>query len=231
MTRLFFYRFLLTALCLLLLAGCAGAPDSGGKNVQTTVYPVSCIAVLPAVPVSDPDGSTTPERLKKLQEGARMMNRLLSSELGEHEEIVLAGDELLVGLKLTGGEDSLDMARLVGRTVNCNAVLETTVSRYTERVGTKWSVEQAAAVAFEMRLIGIDAGNIFWSAKFDEEQIPVLENLYTLSKARTRGFTWITAAELMREGLREKLSNSPYFKPVLSGQGKHEPGDDLEDKV
>lgn len=215
---------------LVLLAGCGQAPGNVKNIVQAPLYPVTCIAVLPAVPAVDVEGKTTPEQQETLLHGAQVMNRLLAQELAEQEKVTFVGEDHLSGLEISGGENMIDIALLVGRSVNCNAVLETSVSRYSERIGTKWSVEKAAAVAFEMRLIGTDAGKVLWSAKFDEEQVSVLENLYHLSKAKTRGFTWITADELMLEGMREKFSNSPYFKQLLPGKtDKYQ--DDFEGKV
>ena len=41
-----------------------------------------------------------------------------------------------------------------------------------------------------------------------------MENLLEWNKANTRGFVWITAEELMREGVKGKLAASPYFGPA-----------------
>lgn len=227
----FIYRRVMIAVgFLILLAGCGQTTGNEKNIVQSPAYPVTCIAVLPAVPAVDVEGKTTPEQEKTLQQGARVMNRLLAQELGELEKVTLVSEEQMSSLELSGGERSIDVARLAGRSANCNAVLETSISRYSERIGSKWSVEQAAAVAFEMRLIGTDAGSVLWTAKFNEEQVPVLENLYHLSKAKTRGFTWITADELMLEGIREKISNSPYFQE-LPPEETDTPRDDFEGKV
>jgi hypothetical protein len=215
------------AFCLAILAGCAQAPGKVQKNVQKQEYQVTCIAVLPAVPVADVSRKITPEQQNTLQRGAKVLNGFFARELGKQANVTLVSEELLSGLEMSGGENTLDIARLVGRTVQCNAVLETTVSRYRDRIGSKWSVEQAAAVAFAMRLIGTDDGKVLWSAQFDEEQIPVMENLYNWNKAKTRGFTWITAEQLMEEGIREKLSKCPY----LSEENENNSLENLENKV
>jgi hypothetical protein len=39
-----------------------------------------------------------------------------------------------------------------------------------------------------------------------------MENLFNFSSARKRGFTWVTAEEMLREALQSKLSECPYLR-------------------
>lgn len=204
--------------CLFVVAGCAAPADSTRNKAEIPVYPVNCIGVLAAVPGVDLEKKTDDQEQKNLVQGARVMNMYLAQEFGENKKVVLVDENYLKGLRLTGGEKSTDIARIIGENINCNAILETRIWKYSERVGNKWSVDSPASAAFDFRLIGTEKGALLWSAKFDETQVPVLENLYNWSKAQTRGFTWITAGELMHEGMREKLSASPYFKQLLHPQ-------------
>jgi len=222
---------LIWACCLVFLAGCGSKPGSQEKNIQSSVYPVTCIGILPAVSGADLEGTVSPEQQKALAKGVKVMNRLLAQEFGGQEKIIFVTEEHISGLQMTGGEKALDIARLIGKRVHCNAILETTVWRYSERIGTRYSVEEPASAAFDFRLIGIDNGAVLLSAKFDEIQKSVLENLYEWSKAKTRGFTWITVDELMLEGVREKLSKSPYFKQVLKKDKPDTTFEDLDEKV
>ena len=57
----------------------------------------------------------------------------------------------------------------------------------------------------------IETGFVLWSAKFDEVQKSVMENILEWDKASTRGFVWVTAEELMQEGVKRKLADSSYF--------------------
>ena len=117
-------------------------------------------------------------------------------------------------VSLTAGQKarSLQYAQLVGKSIGCNVILETQIWRYIDRVGGKYTAESPASVSFESRLYEIDRPAVIWTSKFDEVQATVLENIYDWKKANIRGFTWITAEELMREGLVEKLNNNPYLK-------------------
>lgn len=199
--------------CTMLLSGCGGGKVSvPAETKQVQLAHVSCIGVLPATSMTE--GEVVPvfvPKEKNLRRGIQIMNKTLSQELGGKNNTRFIGIDQISALEFSGGESSLELARMIGRKTNCNAVLESMVKRFTERVGSRYSVESPASVAFEMRLISIDNDSVLWSAKFDEAQKSVMENIYEWKKANTRGFVWITAEELMREGIKGKLSGSPYF--------------------
>jgi len=201
--------------CLVISTGCSGKKKSTSEFVKNPTYPVTCIGIRPAVSGVDLEGIVSPEQKKALRKGTSVMNGLLRQELASQENITFISADHLAGLQMSGGENSLEFARLTGKSIGCNAILETTVWRYSDRIGGKYTAEAPASVAFDFRLIGIDQSAVIWSAKFDEVQVSVLENIYEWKKANTRGFTWITAEELMLEGLKEKLNNSPYFRKKI----------------
>jgi hypothetical protein len=219
------------ACCLVFLAGCGSKTTTGSDAVQGPVYPVTCIGILPAATGADREGKLSPQQQKALAQGVKVMDRILAQELGGREKIVFVSREHIAGLQATGGERPLEVARLIGKRVNCNAILETTVWRYSDRIGSRYSAEEPASVAFDFRLIGTDDGSILLSVKFDEVQRSVMENLYNWSKARTRGFTWITADELMLEGVREKLLETPYFRQALKNAGLDGAFDQADEQV
>lgn len=205
----------------LLVAGCGrkeiGQEEPGPVAGET----VTCIGVLPAAADPVVQRTASGAGAKSLQQGTAAMDKVLVQELQGQENVRFIGQDLLSGLTLTGGEDSLEMARMAGERIGCNTVLETVVSRFDERVGGKYSVEKPAAVAFDFRLFAIASGAVLWSATFDETQKPVTENIYEWKKAKTRGFSWVSAEGLMQEGVRAKLRDSRYFgKAKDAGQGR-----------
>ena len=203
---------MLLAFLVILLSGCAARQPDTAERFKGADYPLTCIAVMP-VAVGDGNGKDESGRQEKsLLGGSEIMNELLFQELGHLSHVRFANADHISGLQLTGGESELEMARLVGESVACNGVLETRLRRFSERIGGRYTAEEPAAVAFDMKLIGIDTGAVLWSAKFDEKQKSVMENLYEWKKARSRGFTWISASDLLLEGIREKLAASPYFR-------------------
>ncbi len=106
---------------------------------------------------------------------------------------------------------SLARARVIADRLSCNTVLETTLRRYKDRVGGQYTAKNPASVAFDFRLIAIPEGVVLCSGTFDEVQQSVMENLYNFKSATERGFTWVTAEQLMREGLRARFSECPYL--------------------
>jgi uncharacterized protein (DUF2237 family) len=106
---------------------------------------------------------------------------------------------------------SLDAARRIAAQQGCNAVLETTLSRYSERVGGDYGVKQPAAVTFAYKLYETGEGRVLCHGRFDEQQQSLMENLLALPKTKSRGLVWLTAEELARDGLKEKLGQCSYL--------------------
>ena len=113
----------------------------------------------------------------------------------------------------TGGEGvgDLDGAKKVAGKISCNVLMETTLSRYADRVGGQYGVKEPAAVTFDYRLYEVGEGKVLCRGRFDEKQESVMDNLLSFNKASNRGFSWITAEQLLREGLKAKLGQCAYF--------------------
>lgn len=189
---------------LILFAGCAGPQQSTEKE---SVVPVSlsCIAVMPAIPSADYDDPAAEESRATLLEGSRVFTSLLKQELaGKNVRFV---DEQDVDL----GSPSIEKSRSIAGKYQCNAVLDLSVSRYVDRVGGDYGVKQPAAVTFAYRLYETGEGRVLCHGRFDERQQSLMENLLTLPKAQSRGLTWLTAEELARDGLREKMGQCSYL--------------------
>jgi len=105
----------------------------------------------------------------------------------------------------------LATARYIGQQMGVDAVMLTLVSRYTERDGGDYSVNQPASVSFKYQLIHVPTGKELCMGVFDETQQTLLSNLFSFSKASSRGFKWVKAEQLTREGLNEKLNDCQYL--------------------
>ena len=198
----------LAVCCLVVAAGCAQKEDAK-PVVNEPAVAVSGVAVLPVrSAVETEDGLSLAEE-KMMREGVQVMNGLMKE--------VLAGKSGLrfVSVAQAGGKEgvvsNLDAARRIAAQQGCNAVLETTLSRYSERVGGDYGVKQPAAVTFTYKLYEVGEGRVLCHGGFDEKQQSVMENLLTLPKAQSRGLVWLTAEELARDGLREKLGQCSYL--------------------
>ena len=96
-----------------------------------------------------------------------------------------------------------------GRQNTADVVLLGFVYRFRERVGTAYSVESPASVAFGMHLIRVMDGRTIWSASLDETQKSLGDNLFQLGSFLSRGGRWVTAEELATSGLEQIFEKFP----------------------
>lgn len=200
-------------LCLLVvgLASCS-SKNVGTTEVQPPIQPLSCIAVIPAVTSVDKDDTVRYEEARLLERGAAHATSYMADQLSGHPKVRLINSAQLTASvsEVSGGISGTIKA--LGEKVNCDGVLTTTVRRYVQRDGTELAVDTPASADFQMVLRHAPTGAMLWSADFRETQEPLLSNIFSYSKAQKRGFTWITAEELLEQGLQQRLDECPYLK-------------------
>jgi len=173
---------------------------------------LNCVAVLPtAVPVSN-SGTLIAERKKSLRDGAVHLDSVLVDELGGRTEFQLLTENQLDAILSDPWGGRLQQIRDVGQAIGCGGVLETTLSRYRQRVGGEMSVDTASSAAFSMELIGVESGVVLWTTSFDETQQPLSENVFSFRKAQSRSFKWLSVQELTSGGVKNRLGEFPYFQ-------------------
>ncbi len=201
---------LVTLVCL--LAGCAGTSPSKDSNNEESLS-LQSIVVLPVQSIFQKQAST-PDESRQLTAGADMLDSLLQKYLlqnnsaAEFNFISAPKMEALLG-NMNG--DIISQARLIAAKLHSDGALIMTVHRFQERVGNSRSVSSPAGVTFEYKLINAGKGAILCSGVFEETQQSLSENIFNFPKASKRGFKWISAEELAREGLVDKLSECPYL--------------------
>ncbi len=196
--------------CLLIVAGCARVEEPV-PVAQDPAVVVTCIAVLPAQSAVDFDQTVSTAESRTLQEGVQTLNVLLREQLQDTRKFVFL-TEAQVDL-IDGQSGMIDHSALkyIASRFSCNLVLKTTLSRYSHRVGGQYGAREPAAVTFSYKLYEAETGRVLCHGRFDERQQSVMENLFSLGKARSRGLTWITAEQMLREGMTEKLGQCPYL--------------------
>jgi len=207
-TRSFFIGL---GVMLVTLSGCAGKNVRSGEQAAPAHTAVTCIAVLPASSTVDYDGSLNYEQASELKQGVKNMDDILLAKLGQDKQTRFISIDQLIALRDYLPAESLSVARLVGKHLSCNVALETTLHKYVERQGGKYSVEQPASVGFQYRLLDLDSGEVLCRGDFKEEQQSVLENILSFHKARQRGFAWIDGKELLKEGVDELFGKCSYL--------------------
>ena len=101
-----------------------------------------------------------------------------------------------------------DSARLrrLGELVYADAVMRARIVRYRERIGNEAGAKSPASVAFVVELVDVRRGDVVWSARFDETQRALSENLFAIGDISQRGIRWLTADQLMLEGVKKAVN-------------------------
>lgn len=192
---------------LILSAGCSYiAPGSTEKELAT----INSIGVLPAHTVTRQPSKVKDEAMAELEAGAETINSLLADYFQGFQDVSVISQSELEGLSSAEPGKFLHLAREAGRQLHYDAVLITSVERYQTRDGSEYAVITPASVAFSLKLLAVESGQVIWRADFDQTQQPLFENILK-TRSTGSGFRWLTAEELASAGLAKKLDSSPYL--------------------
>lgn len=211
MTAFYKIKVGLALCCFVVAAGCAQKEGPASVATDSSVA-ISCIAVMPVQPSVDFEDILSPAEKKTLKDGSLVMDGLLKQFLTGKANVRFVAEGQSAGKKTEGGTNGLVNARRVADQLKCNAALETNLNQYADRVGGPYGAKESAAVTFTYRLYETGSGKVICHGRFDEKQQSVMDNLLTLPKAQSRGMTWLTAEELLREGVKERLGQCAYLE-------------------
>ncbi len=207
MERLF-RIFFLCSCAVVLLASCAANNGGDSGNAPASLQPLSCIAVLPAGTSADKGDTLNYDDARALETGASYATTVLARELSGNAAVrVLSSGQ--VAPEISGGISG--MVAEIGKKVNCQGVLLTTVRRFKQRIGTEYASEEPASVDLSMVLLHAETGAVLWTADVRETQESFFENILSFDKMQRRGFKWITAEQLLDQGMTERLTTCPYL--------------------
>ncbi len=119
-------------------------------------------------------------------------------------QIVAESEVREVGQTLAPGSEAARLRR-IGEMVYADAVITARVQRYRERVGDEWGAKSPASVAFVLDLVDVRRGDIIWSARFDETQKALSENIFAIGDISRRGVRWLSAEQLAQEGVKKAV--------------------------
>lgn len=206
-------KILLTCSCVvLLLASCSANLGSGGGQVQAPLEPLSCIAVLPAGTSVDKDDTIGYEKARSLEKGADFATEIMARELGGNPKVRMLSSGQVASLvpEVSGGLSGTVSA--IGKKVDCDGVLLTTVRRFKQREGTEYASEEPASADLHMALMHSRTGAVLWAADFRETQESFLDNILSYDKMQSRGFKWVSVEQLVEQGIKERLATCPYLQ-------------------
>jgi len=118
-----------------------------------------------------------------------------------------ARSDHMLGKKIELSERNLLVE--TGRDLGADAVMVGHIYRFKERVGTGYSADTTASVAFDLDFVRVVDGRIIWNGHFDETQLSLSENLLNLGKFLKRKGRWVTAEELAISGLEGMFETFP----------------------
>lgn len=108
-----------------------------------------------------------------------------------------------------GGKESRahEVNKLIesGRLMGADAVMIGHLYRFSERIGTTYSVVSPASVAFDLHLVGVSSGRVLWSGHVNETQHSLSENLFEIGSFIKRKGEWVSADDLATSGLDDLL--------------------------
>ena len=201
--------FLASLTVLTLLSGCA---RSTAKTQPEDLAPIKTIVVLPVEIGRDSQSSRSPKEMKGLEKGQILLNTLLAEQFSGREDIALLTPEQRDALEKDMIRCRTSAVVTICRTKVADAVLLCTLQRFTEREGTEYSIVSPASVAFDYKLIQAETGQTLCSGTFTETQQPLLDDMFLFFKKAKRGVKWLSAEELVRDGLQQKIADCPYLK-------------------
>ena len=163
-----------------------------------------------------PSGSAPDQRVQatstltppvKEEELSEMLARLVYSSMAAMPNWQIVSDSEVREVA-QGIPPGADVARLrkIGEMVYADAVIVGRMERFRERIGNEWGAKSPASVAFVLNLIDIRRGDTVWSARFDETQKPLSENIFALGQVGQRGIRWLSAEQLTDEGVRKAVA-------------------------
>jgi hypothetical protein len=160
--------------------------------------------------------ASPPEKEEELSE---MLARLVYSAMAAmpNWQIVSDSEVREVAQSIPPGADTARL-RKIGEMVYADAVIVGRVERFRERIGNEWGAKSPASVGFVLNLIDVRRGDTIWSARFDETQKPLSENIFALGNIGDRGIRWLTAEQLTQEGVRKAVTQLHEIlgRPVTS---------------
>lgn len=185
---------------IILLFGCGSKYISINQADHINELPINRIAIVPIAA----DHTSSYETV----EGATVLTRLLLKKLDRFYYLI-PEEKVEALLSKTHSLRAQQIAILLGRELEVDAVLMGLVNYYQSRKGNDYSVSQPASVAFELHLTDGKRGKILWSASFDKTQKPLSEDLSNFSSFLRSEWRWLTAEELMEVGVDQIIDKFP----------------------
>lgn len=176
--------------------------------------PLSRIAIAPFAPAgrladepaARPEKPSTQTSTGSPPVAPTLVGRYLGEALAPRVEVIPAEDvQRALGLEAAPREPlpPAEVARLASARFGADAVILGRVSRFVERSGEATGTRRPASVSFTVTLYEAPGARPLWTARFDETQRALSENVLDAGRYPGRGSRWLSAEELARWGAGE----------------------------
>lgn len=208
------FRMLNIALFLLLSTVLSCAPvQQEPPSPQEPAVTLSSLLVLPVDPVISVKETPDKNKMQALRQGATVMDELLAAYLQKKQVpgITFLSENQFESRIANRTGSRLALGLEVAKEMGQDAVLSMQLTRFSERQGNKYSVNDPASLAFAFKLVWADSGEVLCSGSFDQAQQALFENLFSFSK---KSLHWLTIREFAEEALEKKLDAcTAFFTP------------------
>jgi hypothetical protein len=197
------------ALIFTLLTGCSFGPGNLQSKHSTDLESrrIRRIAVLPPEPSAQttlkPPATQPPSSQKDAAE--ILAKQIYSAMASLPNWQIVADSEVHEVEQMKPPTSGAARLRQIGEGVYADAVIVGRIQRFRERVGDSWGAKSPASVAFVLDLIDVRRGDVVWSARFDETQKALSENIFALGDISQRGVRWLSAEELSQDGVKKAI--------------------------
>ena len=195
----------------LLLVGCSFGPGNLQSQHSTDLEArrIRRIAVLPparsAPAVKTPLGPAQDSRVGESEAAEHLAKHVYSAMAALPNWQIVSESEIREAEQSLGSMPDAVRLRRLGEMVYADAVIAARVQRYRERIGDEWGAKSPASVAFVLELVDARRGDVIWTARFDETQKSLSENIFAIGDIGTRGIRWLTADQLTEEGVKKAV--------------------------
>ncbi|MPZ75756.1 MAG: hypothetical protein GEU77_04470 [Deltaproteobacteria bacterium] len=202
------------ALALMVCAGCSFGSGNLQSKYSTDLESrrIRRIAVLPPE-THAPAATKTPSLERPLTEAPSsqkdapetLAKQIYSTMASLPNWQIVADTEVQEVDRMRPFPNSAARLREIGEMVFADAVMVGRIQRFRERVGDDWGVKSPASVAFVLDLVDVRRGDVIWSARFDETQKALSENILAIGDISQRGVRWLSAEQLTRDGVKKAV--------------------------
>jgi len=197
-----------------LLSGCSFGPG----NIQTQhssdieTRKIRRIVIIPPTSGADRKAripfTSSPSDGKPSQRDAAdlLAHQIYSAMIAQPGWQIVSEQEVEEVGQTLGSLSDAERLRRIGELVYADAAITARLQRYRERIGNEAGVKSPASVAFVIDLVDLRRGDIVWSGRFDETQKALSENILGIGEIGQRGIRWLTAEQLMADGVKKAVN-------------------------